>query len=188
MKRLRSLQISTHPLETRCRCLTPSDLAQKKSFSGIAPHEVVREKVKSCYAKCVEVCSTDRTRRDAPGVEVIRYWERQTAHFQHPDILCCSLLNLSHVHGPLQKLEFLGRCKNGTSTFFGTRSSKGSETPYVRNSDSVLCLQMFGYALMDSPQRDRRECQVPRSTVTWRFFQKNTPWCHPPRPFIIQTP
>ena len=84
----------------------------------------------------------------------------------------------------LTKTWVFGRCKNGTSTFFGTRSSKGSETPYVRNSDSVLCLQMFGYALMDSPQRDRRECQVPRSTVTWRFF---TPWSHPPRSFIIQT-
>ena len=42
----------------------------------------------------------------------------------------------------LTKTWVFGRCKNGTSTFFGTRSSKGSETPYVRNSDSVLWLQM----------------------------------------------
>ena len=111
MKRLRSLQISTYPFETRCRCLTPSDKARKKNFSGIAPHEVVREKVKSCYAKCVKLCSTDRSRGDAPGVEVIRCWERQTAHFQHPDILCCSLLNISHVHGRLQKLGFLADAK-----------------------------------------------------------------------------
>jgi len=156
MKRLRSLQISTYPLENRCRCLTTSDKARKKNFSGIAPHEVVRVKVKSCYAKCVELCSTDRSRGDAPGVEVIRCWERQTAHFQHPDILCCSLLNISHVHGRLQKLGFLADAKTEQVHFLVPDRQKGRKLLTCEIQTAYCDCRWFGYALMDVPQRDRR--------------------------------